>query len=175
MNNEPVAWMDEINTFVLDEDYKQFPKSLQNGMIPLYTHPVKAQKCVVKDCENHKHQGGFTGDLCNPCYEFITTGKGVYSQAYRNTQTKPLLVKVVQDHIEDLVRCVKLFRSYGMDNTADEMEVAIKELEEAVDAPQTKPLSDAELDIEIVKFAQGKHDTMRDMLRAIEAKVRGEK
>ena len=40
MNNEPVAWMDEINTFVLDEDYKQFPKSLQNGMIPLYTHPV---------------------------------------------------------------------------------------------------------------------------------------
>jgi len=41
MNNEPVAWMDEINTFVLDTDYKQFPKSLQNGMIPLYTHPVK--------------------------------------------------------------------------------------------------------------------------------------
>ena len=30
MNNEPVAWMDEINTFVLDKDYKQFPKSLQN-------------------------------------------------------------------------------------------------------------------------------------------------
>ena len=98
MNNEPVAWMDEINTFVLDEDYKQFPKSLQNGMIPLYTHPVKAQKCVVKDCENHKHQGGFTGDLCNPCYEFITTGKGVYSQAYRNTQTKPLS----DDEIEQL-------------------------------------------------------------------------
>ena len=41
MNNEPVAWMDEINTLVLDTDYKQFPKSLQNGMIPLYTHPVK--------------------------------------------------------------------------------------------------------------------------------------
>jgi hypothetical protein len=41
MNNEPVAWMDEINTFVLDTDYKQFPKSLQNGMIPLYTHPAK--------------------------------------------------------------------------------------------------------------------------------------
>jgi len=41
MNNEPVAWMDEINTFVLDTDYKQFPKSLQNGMIPLYTHPAE--------------------------------------------------------------------------------------------------------------------------------------
>jgi len=41
MNNEPVAWIDEINTFVLDKDYKQFPKSLQNGMIPLYFHPAK--------------------------------------------------------------------------------------------------------------------------------------
>jgi hypothetical protein len=41
MNNEPVAWMDEINTFVLDKDYQQFPKSLQHGMIPLYSHPVK--------------------------------------------------------------------------------------------------------------------------------------
>ena len=41
MNNEPVAWIDEINTFVLDKDYQQFPKSLQHGMIPLYTHPVK--------------------------------------------------------------------------------------------------------------------------------------
>ena len=34
--------------------------------------------------------------------------------------------------------------------------------------PQTKPLSNAELDIEIVKLAQGKHSTIRDMLRAIE-------
>jgi hypothetical protein len=41
MNNEPVAWIDEINTFVLNKDYKQFSKNLQNGMIPLYTHPAK--------------------------------------------------------------------------------------------------------------------------------------
>jgi hypothetical protein len=41
LNNEPVAWVDEINTFVLDKDYKHFPKNLQNGMIPLYTHPAK--------------------------------------------------------------------------------------------------------------------------------------
>ena len=41
MSNKPVAWTDEINTFVLDKDYQQFPKSLQHGMIPLYTHPVK--------------------------------------------------------------------------------------------------------------------------------------
>ena len=41
-------------------------------------------KCIVKDCENHNDQGGFTGNLCNPCYQFITAGKGKYSQAYRN-------------------------------------------------------------------------------------------
>lgn len=49
--NEPVAWMDEINTFVLDTDYKQFPKSLQNGMIPLYTHPVKEQDTDCQYCK----------------------------------------------------------------------------------------------------------------------------
>jgi len=54
MNNEPVAWMDEINTFVLDKDYKQLPKSLQNGMIPLYTH---------KFC---KH--GVDDGACKECY-----------------------------------------------------------------------------------------------------------
>lgn len=42
-------------------------------------------KCIVKDCENHSHEGGFTGDLCNPCHRFITTGEGTSSQAYRNS------------------------------------------------------------------------------------------
>lgn len=41
-------------------------------------------KCIVKDCQNHKSQGRFIGDLCTPCHEFITTGKGTHSQAYRN-------------------------------------------------------------------------------------------
>ena len=48
------------------------------------------------------------------------------------------LDNVVKNHIEDLVRCVKLFRSYEMDNTADEMEVAIKELEHAIDTHPVK-------------------------------------
>ena len=50
--------------------------------------------------------------------------------------------KVVKDHIEDLVRCVKLFRSYEMDNTADEMEVAIKELEKAFNLVKPEPKPD---------------------------------
>jgi hypothetical protein len=42
-------------------------------------------KCIVKDCENHKEQGGFVGVLCMPCHKFLTIGEGKYSQLYRNT------------------------------------------------------------------------------------------
>ena len=42
--------------------------------------------CIVKDCQNHRHEGKFVGDLCSPCHTFITTGEGKYSQAYRNSQ-----------------------------------------------------------------------------------------
>jgi len=45
-------------------------------------------KCIVKDCQNHKHEGGFTGDLCNPCYRFITTNEANNSQAYRNVELR---------------------------------------------------------------------------------------
>lgn len=38
--NKPYGWVDEINTFVLDKDYRQLPKSLQNGMTPLYANKV---------------------------------------------------------------------------------------------------------------------------------------
>ena len=43
-------------------------------------------KCIVKDCQNHRHEGKFVGDLCSPCHTFITTGEGEHSQAYRNSQ-----------------------------------------------------------------------------------------
>jgi hypothetical protein len=83
--NEPVAWarQDGVIAFhaqkeVDSQGYKWFP---------LYTHPVKEQKCVVQNCENHKHEGSFNGDLCSPCYQFIAHGKGIYSQAYRNTHS----------------------------------------------------------------------------------------
>ena len=43
-------------------------------------------KCIVKDCENHSNEGKFKGDICCPCYAFITNGEGVHSQVYRNTK-----------------------------------------------------------------------------------------
>ena len=54
-------------------------------------------KCIVKYCENHNDHGGFTGNLCNPCYQFITAGKGKYSQAYRNTRPVELTDTEIAD------------------------------------------------------------------------------
>jgi hypothetical protein len=52
-------------------------------------NPPQPEKCIVKDCENHKHQGRFVGDLCSPCHAFITRNEGKHSQAYRNAQPEP--------------------------------------------------------------------------------------
>lgn len=40
-------------------------------------------KCVIKGCENHKDQGLFVGDLCNPCYVYLKrmTNTKEYSKA----------------------------------------------------------------------------------------------
>jgi hypothetical protein len=45
-------------------------------------------RCIIKGCRNHKHEGRFVNDLCSPCYEYLTEGKGEYSQAYRNDIAK---------------------------------------------------------------------------------------
>ena len=45
MNNEPVAWMDEeTGCFVYSQyDYEDLDEHGKDGMIPLYTHPVKEE------------------------------------------------------------------------------------------------------------------------------------
>jgi hypothetical protein len=60
-------------------------------------------------------------------------------------KTQSNLVNVVKKHIKDLQNCVKLFRSAEMDNTANEMEVAIKELEDAINFYPAKTLTDEEI------------------------------
>jgi predicted SnoaL-like aldol condensation-catalyzing enzyme len=43
MNNEPVAWMDEeTRCFVYSQyDYEDLDEHGKDGLVPLYTHPVK--------------------------------------------------------------------------------------------------------------------------------------
>ena len=50
--------------------------------------PQPFAKCVVKDCMNHTNEGPFVGDLCGPCWDYLTNGNGVHSQAYRNAHPK---------------------------------------------------------------------------------------
>jgi hypothetical protein len=67
----------------LVEDWQSAVETLRARLAQPEPEPVA---CIVKDCENHKHQGRFVGDLCSPCHAFITRNEGKYSQAYRNAQ-----------------------------------------------------------------------------------------
>ncbi|WP_157639945.1 hypothetical protein [Burkholderia ubonensis] len=40
------------------------------------------EKCIVKGCLNHRHQGRFIGDLCSPCHAMLTEGKYIPSSAW---------------------------------------------------------------------------------------------
>ncbi len=68
-------------------------------------------KCIVKDCKNHTNEGGFIGDLCSPCHEFITTGQGVCSQAYRNTKRE--WAWLTYDEINEIYDEYGQCRKYG--------------------------------------------------------------
>lgn len=52
------------------------------------------KNCIVKDCPNKKSQGVFFGDICGPCYHFITQGgkenanSTVFRNAYKIKLTK---------------------------------------------------------------------------------------
>lgn len=51
--------------------------------------PQRAKKpvpryCIVKNCENSSEHGGFVGNICQPCYDFITTSRKGYSVVERN-------------------------------------------------------------------------------------------
>ncbi len=59
---------------------------------------MKDKKCIVKDCRNKISQGNFIGDLCVPCYEFITEEKGIYSQAYQNA------IKIGKERVINMIQ-----------------------------------------------------------------------
>jgi hypothetical protein len=46
-----------------------------------------SNRCIVHNCTNTSDRGKMIGDLCSSCHQFITTGEGRHSQAYRNCTT----------------------------------------------------------------------------------------
>jgi hypothetical protein len=75
-SNGGCGWFRDASPDWNDEDFKFRIK------------PQTAAKCIVKDCMNHTNEGKFVGELCAPCWDYITNGNGVHSQAYRNAQPK---------------------------------------------------------------------------------------
>jgi hypothetical protein len=67
-------------------------------------------KCIVKNCQNHEHEGRFIGQLCSPCFGYISTEEGVHSQAYRNVQ------KLVEQEREE---CAKVADRQNGDDEQD--------------------------------------------------------
>ena len=62
-------------------------------------------KCIVKDCVNHKSEGAFIGELCVPCYSWVALGEGKHSQAYRNMD--PVIKQAVAAERDRLVGVLK--------------------------------------------------------------------
>ena len=85
MNNKPVAWIDKINTFVLNKDYKQLSKNLQNGMIPLYIHPAKkltiSDKDILKIIHDKFTKFGFEADYIVEDTELIDFVRAILRKA----------------------------------------------------------------------------------------------
>jgi len=50
-----------------------------------------SRRCVVPGCTNRTDEGGFRGEFCSPCFNYIVRGGGSSrnpSQAYRNELVK---------------------------------------------------------------------------------------
>lgn len=59
------------------------------------------EKCIVKGCQNHRHQGAFVGDLCKPCHVMLTEGKELPSTALFATEARRAQHAQVVSAIED--------------------------------------------------------------------------
>ncbi len=48
-------------------------------------------QCIVKGCQNFKHQIPFKGDICAVCYEMITTGNVAPSKSFIREMSNELI------------------------------------------------------------------------------------
>lgn len=101
-------------------------------------------KCAVKNCENHSDQGRFVGVLCSPCYTFIATGEGVYSQAFRNS--RDMVNQAVEAEREACWQACKKVRDsdYCAEEWAEQCMAAIRA---RGDVPQSRQSSESEEDM----------------------------
>jgi len=77
------------------------------------------KKCIVGNCKNTSDLRTFVGDLCAPCFEFVTCGEGRYSQAYRNSLriVSAEFVRLIADGLAQA--CDPTFRKTRASSIAD--------------------------------------------------------
>jgi hypothetical protein len=56
-------------------------------------------KCIVKGCQNHKHQGQFVGDLCAPCHRMLCEGQCLPSTAWFAERARHLVGAAMADYL----------------------------------------------------------------------------
>lgn len=76
-----------------------------------------SDKCIVRGCKNHKHEGAFIGDLCSPCYLMLTSGDPKYGSTF---------VHNMRDRIEELEERLKAAQDDAKEAEAYALELEAK-------------------------------------------------
>lgn len=58
------------------------------------------EKCIVKGCKNHKHEGQFVGDVCSPCHTMLTEGRYMPSSAWFAQANHQLVLLAMEDYLK---------------------------------------------------------------------------
>lgn len=116
----------------------------------------KGEKCIVYGCQNHKGEGGFVGDICRPCYEIITKGRGSPTAAFLGqcrqqvdeTVVGRVLVELTRELREDITK--KGTGAFAtMAETRGTIDEEVEEMHEAVHANDTAALREKLTDIAV--------------------------
>lgn len=86
-SNEIFNLMSGFNGLIITREYaEQYPITREDitdtKLLYKFTHYNK--KCIVKGCTNRIHDGEFVGDICFPCYSYLTTGHKCPTNAFWN-------------------------------------------------------------------------------------------
>lgn len=90
------------------------------------------KKCIVYGCSNHDNEGSFIGDLCGPCYNYLSKGKIGPTDSF---------LGIIRNKILDLNQFVRSIDAYNLEGdgpTKKERIKQIKELDEIAPTPTDK-------------------------------------
>lgn len=94
-----------------------------------------SERCIVRGCENRKGQGTFIGDLCKPCYEYLSTGKVGPTTSFLSRYKKEDNTKLIKEMYNALLAAtaaVKALELVGADKHLSGHRVVKELIEDAI-------------------------------------------